>query len=74
MPSKTNLIVGVVEPFGMTSPYTVVELLNQGLSVVGISRNQLVVGNYDRDNGVSIDFGNVGTSEITGAFQGSEAR
>jgi len=58
----------------MTNPYTVVELLNRGPSIVGMSRNQFATGNHDRDKCISIDFDNVGSSEITKVFKGLQGQ
>ena len=73
MPSKKNLTVAVIGPAGMTGSYTVVELLNRGHSVVGISRNPAAIGKNDRYKPVSIDFDNASISEIAKAFEGVDA-
>jgi putative NADH-flavin reductase len=73
MASKKNLTVGVIGPAGMTGSYTVVELLNRGHSVVGISRNPFAIGKHDRYKGISIDFDKASISEIAKTFEGLDA-
>src|SRR5271170_413797 len=70
MPSKKNLTVAVIGPAGMTGSYTVVELLNRGHSVIGISRNPSAIGKHDRYKGISIDFDKASISEIAKTFEG----
>lgn len=73
MPSKKNLTVAVIGPAGMTGSYTVVELLNRGHSVVGISRNPAAIGKNDRYKAIPVDFDNSTISEIAKAFEGVDA-
>jgi hypothetical protein len=73
MPSKKNLTVAVIGPAGMTGSYTVVELLNRGHSVVGISRNPTAIGKHDRYKAIPIDFDNSSISEIAKSFEGVDA-
>lgn len=73
MASKKKLTVGVIGPAGMTGSYTVVELLNRGHSVVGISRNPFAIGKDDRYKGISIDFDKASISEIANTFEGLDA-
>lgn len=73
MPSKKNLTVAVIGPAGMTGSYTVVELLNRGHSVVGISRNPSAIGKHDRYKAIPVDFDNSSISEIAKSFEGVDA-
>ena len=70
MVGKKSLTVAVIGPAGMTGSYTVVELLNRGHSVVGISRNPSAIGQHERYKAVPIDFDNSSISEIAKAFEG----
>jgi putative NADH-flavin reductase len=72
MPSKKNLTVAVVGPAGMTGSYTVVELLNRGHSVIGISRTPTAIGKHDRYKPVSIDFDNSSISQIANSLEGAD--
>jgi putative NADH-flavin reductase len=73
MSSKKPLNVGVIGPAGMTGSYTVVELLDRGHSVVGISRNPSAIGKHDRYKPIPLDFDNSSISEIAKAFTGLDA-
>jgi hypothetical protein len=73
MPFKKNLTVAVIGPAGMTGSYTVVELLNRGHSVVGISRNPSAIGKHDRYKAIPVDFDNSSISEIAKSFEGVDA-
>src|ERR1700730_3074977 len=70
MLDKKSLNVAVIGPAGMTGSYTIVELLNRGHSVVGISRNPTAIGQHERYKPVSIDFDNSSISKIASAFEG----
>lgn len=72
MPAKKSLTVAVIGPAGMTGSYTVVELLNRGHSVVGISRNPSAIGQHERYKAVPVDFDNSSISEIAKAFEGMD--
>jgi len=70
MAPKKNLKIGVIGPAGMTGSYAVVEFLNRGHSVVGISRNPGAVGTHPRYAPVPLDFDESSVSEIAKAFEG----
>jgi putative NADH-flavin reductase len=67
-PKKLN--VGVIGAAGMTGSYVVVELLNRGHSVTGISRNPAAIGKHERYTARPCDFDNSSISEIAKAFMG----
>jgi putative NADH-flavin reductase len=54
----------------MTGSYIVVEFLNRGHSVVGISRHPAAVGSHPRYTSVPVDFDKASISEIAKAFEG----
>jgi putative NADH-flavin reductase len=70
MAGKRSLKVAVIGPAGMTGSYTVVELLNRGHSVVGISRNPTAIGQHERYTPIPLDFDNSSISEIAKTFEG----
>jgi putative NADH-flavin reductase len=65
-----NLHVGVIGPAGMTGSYTVVELLNRGHSVTGISRKPTEIGTHERYTPIPLDFDTSSISQIAQAFSG----
>jgi putative NADH-flavin reductase len=70
MAPKKALNAAVIGPAGMTGSYTVVELLNRGHSVTGISRNPAGIGKHDRYKAVPLDFDTSSITEIAKAFEG----
>ena len=70
MRSKNSLNVAVIGPAGMTGSYTVVELLNRGHTVIGVSRNPAAIGNHERYTPIPVDFDKSSISEIAKAFAG----
>jgi putative NADH-flavin reductase len=70
MALKKSLNVAVIGAAGMTGSYTVVELLNRGHTVAGISRNPGAIGKHERYTPIPLDFDNSSISEIAKAFSG----
>jgi putative NADH-flavin reductase len=70
MPAKKSLNVAVIGPAGMTGSYTVVELLNRGHTVTGISRNPAAIGKHEGYTALPLDFDSSSISQIAQAFTG----
>jgi putative NADH-flavin reductase len=70
MAPKKSLNVAVIGAAGMTGSYTVVELLNRGHTVAGISRNPGAIGKDERYTPIPLDFDNSSISDIAKAFSG----
>jgi putative NADH-flavin reductase len=70
MTPKKALNAAVIGPAGMTGSYVVVELLNRGHTVSGISRNPAAIGKHERYTPIPLDFDNSNISDIAKAFAG----
>jgi putative NADH-flavin reductase len=64
-----NLNIAVIGPTGLTGSHVVVELLNRGHSVTGLSRNPESIGTHPRYKPVSLNVFDATTEQFADALR-----